>query len=140
VRDPDRLVMLTDPDSAGVAIGMSTGVRGLVSYSEFVRVRDRLDVFDGMFAAESNPRTGDARINGGEREEVRPALVTGEFFNVLGVSPVLGRIFMAADDTSVGRAPYAVLSYDCWQRRFDRSASVLGTNIRIGTADLTVIG
>jgi predicted permease len=140
VRDPGALVILSDPDSAGVAVGSSGGERNLLTYPEFEQLRNRLDVFDGMFASESNLARYEGRINGGAREDVRARLITGGYFNVLGVSPLLGRFFTTQDDRAPAQSPYAVLSYDFWQRRFARSPSVLGTNIRLGNATLTVIG
>jgi predicted permease len=140
VRDPGALVILSDPDSAGVAVGSNGGERNLLTYPEFAQLRERLDVFDGMFASESSMARYDGRINGGAREDVHARLVTGGFFQVLGVSPVLGRFFVPQDDRVPAQSPYAVLSYDFWQRRFARSPSVLGTNIRLGNATLTVIG
>jgi predicted permease len=140
VRNPGELVILSDPDSSGVAVGSNTGERNLLTYAEFEQLRKRLHVFDGMFASESSVSRYDGRINGGSRQEMRARLVTGGFFDVLGVSPVLGRFFMPEDDRVIGQAPYAVLSYDFWQRRFGGSPSVLGTNIRLGNATLNVIG
>ena len=140
VRDPGELVTLSDPDSAGVAVGSNTGERNLLTYSEFEQLRDRLNVFDGMFASESNLPRVDARIGSGLREDLRARLVTGGFFEVLGVAPALGRFFGAEDDRQPGQAPYAVLSYEYWQNRFAGSPQVLGTIIRIGKATLTVIG
>src|SRR5512132_457413 len=54
VDDPGRLVMVSDPTSAGVSIGTETGVRNLFTYDEFQRMRQRNPVFKTMFAAESN--------------------------------------------------------------------------------------
>jgi predicted permease len=93
-----------------------------------------------MFASESSVSRFDGRINGSARQEIRARLVSGSFFEVLGVSPILGRFFMPEDDRVIGQAPYAVLSYDFWQRRFGGSPSVLGANIRLGNATLSVIG
>ncbi len=65
VKDPGSLVILSDPESSGVAVGSSTGDRGLLTYREFEQLRDRMDVFEGMFATESGMSRYDARINGG---------------------------------------------------------------------------
>jgi predicted permease len=140
VRNPGELVILSDPDSSGVGIGSSTGERALLTYSEYEQLRDHLHVFDGMFASESSVSRFDGRINGSTRQEIRARLVSGTFFEVLGVSPILGRFLTAEDDRVIGQAPYAVLSYDFWQRRFGGSPSALGANIRLGNATLTVIG
>src|SRR2546426_73721 len=68
-------------------------------------------------------------IRDGERiSRLRGALVSGEFFDVLGAQPVLGRALHAADDV-VGAAPVVVLSHGIWQRQFGGDAKVLGRQI-----------
>ena len=73
VEDPGRLVMVSDPNSAGVSIGTQTGVRGLFTYEEFARMRARNQVFSGMFAAESHASRLNVSISGGSLEEVAHA-------------------------------------------------------------------
>ena len=140
VRDPGSLVILSNPGAAGVGVGLDTGARGLMTFSEFDRLRRRLTTFDGLFASESNLPRYDGRINGGGREEIRARLVSGEFFGVLGVAPIRGRFFGPEDDRVPAQSPYAVLSYDYWQKRFAGSPAALGATIRVGRANLTVIG
>jgi predicted permease len=140
VRDPGGIVMLSDPGSAGVAVGVNTGERRLLTYSEFEQLRARLTLFDGLFASESSLPSYNGRVNGGQREEVRARLVSGDFFPVLGVSPAAGRFFGPEDDRAPGAGPYAVLSFDYWQRRFGESPAALGATVTIGKAALTVIG
>ncbi len=67
-------------------------------------------------------------------------LVSEEYFSVLGVDPAIGRFFNRADAKSPGEDPYAVISYDYWQKRFGGNVSVLGTPIKMLGATLTVIG
>src|SRR3989440_4134518 len=59
---------------------------------------------------------------------LRRALVSGEFFDVLGARPVLGRALQPSDDV-YGAAPVMVLSYGAWQRRFGGDTHVLGRQI-----------
>jgi predicted permease len=66
--------------------------------------------------------------DGGRISRLRRALVSGEFFDVLGVQPVLGRALNAADDV-VGAAPVLVLSHGVWQRQFGGDPKVLGRQI-----------
>ncbi|MBS1872471.1 MAG: ABC transporter permease [Acidobacteria bacterium] len=140
VRDPGALVMLSDPNSQGVAIGSSTGDRGLLSYHEFDELRGRIDAFEGMFASESAQSRYDGSINSGPRENIDAKLVTGEYFDVLGVAPAAGRFFNAGEDRGIGKAPYAVLSHAFWQRRFGGSPAAIGSTVRLGAALLTVVG
>jgi len=140
VRNPQELVALSNPDDSGVSSGLSTGERDLLTYAEFVQLRDHATSFAGMCASESNIRRWQARIAGGPEEEVRGRLLSEEYFSVMGVEPAIGRFFSAEDAKGPGQDPYAVLSYDYWQHRFGGNASVLGTAIRLYGATVTVIG
>jgi len=53
VRDPQGLVMLTDPNHSGVSSGMSTGERGMLTYAEFTQLRDHATTLDGLCAVQS---------------------------------------------------------------------------------------
>jgi predicted permease len=140
VEDPSQLVMLSDPNSAGVSIGTQTGERSLFTYEEFDRMRERNQVFTRMFAAESNASRENVSINGGSLEELRTRLVTGDYFPTLGVKPLLGRTFTREDEKGPGSDPYAVISYAYWQKRFGLEASVLGKTIQIHKTFLTITG
>jgi predicted permease len=65
---------------------------------------------------------------------------TGNYFDVLGVQPALGRFFHAADEHGLASAPYVVLSYDFWRRQFGRSPSVVGKTVQLNHHPFTVIG
>jgi predicted permease len=140
VPDPQELVMLTDPNATGVSSGLDTGERHLLSYAEFVQLRGQATVFSGMCASEAELNRWHVRIGGMPTEEARARLVSEEYFSVLKVQPIIGRLFIREDAKAPGQDPYAVISYDYWQRRFGGKASVLGTLINIGNATLTVIG
>jgi len=140
VRNPQELVALTDPTSSGVSIGISTGERSILSNREFEGLRDRTQAFSGILAVQSATDQLNASINGAPPEEVRTRLVSGDYFTVLGATPSVGRAFSAADERGPETAPYAVLSYSFWQRRFGGSFSAIGAHLRVVKADLTVIG
>jgi predicted permease len=67
-------------------------------------------------------------------------LVTGDYFRTLGVRPALGRFFTPAEDVARGASPYAVLSYDTWQRRFGANPGIAGTTLRINGLAYTILG
>src|ERR1035438_1203466 len=140
VKDPQQLVALTDPTSRGVNIGTSTGERNILSNREFEALRDRAQSFSGMLAAQSELDRNNASIDGKASEELRTRLVSGGYFTVLGATTSIGRAFTAADEHGPGSAPYAVISYEFWQRRFGGSLSVLGSRLHIAKADLAIIG
>ena len=140
VKDPHQLVALTDPTANGVSIGTSNGERSNLSTREFEALRDRTESFSGVLAAQSQLDKQNASVDGKPPEELRTRLVSGNYFTVLGTTALIGRTPAAADEHGVGSAPYAVISYQYWQRRFGGSASVLDSRIQIGKANLAIIG
>ncbi|HLK70175.1 MAG TPA: ABC transporter permease [Bryobacteraceae bacterium] len=140
VRNPQELMLLTDPTSYGVSIGSQGPERSNLSYGEYEHIRDGQQVFQEMFASESALERVSGTVDNGSPEDIHPRLVTGTFFEVLGVPPMLGRGFTAGDDKAPHNAPYAVISYAWWEKRFGRSPDALGKVIRLGKASLTIIG
>jgi hypothetical protein len=104
VRNPQDLVMLTDPDRSGVSIGSAGGERDLLTYTEFEKLRDRSKTLD-LCASESSLNRWSVRIAGGSQEEARGRLVSEGYFSVLGVDPVIGRFFGQTGAAAVGSDP-----------------------------------
>jgi predicted permease len=107
------------------------------SFPAYRDLRDQNQVFSGLLGVrvvqlELDSREGAARTWG--------YLATGNYFDVLGVHPALGRFFHQEDDRVPGGSPYAVLSYATWQSRFAGHADVLGRTIRINRQPYTIIG
>ena len=92
------------------------------SYPMYTDFRDRNEVFNGLLARFPTAMTV---VWQGRSERVSGDLVSGNYFDVLGVRPALGRVFNAADDKTPGAHPVAVLSHGFWQRRFGGDPSVL---------------
>jgi predicted permease len=67
-------------------------------------------------------------------------LATGNYFDVLGIKPALGRVFHQSDDLQPGASPYAVLSYNTWQSRFGADRNIAGKTVRINRLSFTVLG
>jgi putative ABC transport system permease protein len=140
VRNPHELVMLTDPLASGLSVGMESGERSLITYAEFVDLQAQNSTFASLMASQSSLQRIDARVTGQAREELRTRMVSASFFETLGVRPVLGRTFEAAREPAPGTVPYAVISYDFWQRRFGGRDDALGRSIALGNGVLSVIG
>ncbi|HXJ40733.1 MAG TPA: ABC transporter permease, partial [Bryobacteraceae bacterium] len=140
VPNPEQLVVITDPTASGVGIGMSDGVRGLLSTREFEAVRSNSGSFAGLFATQSQSDRHDVEIGGQAPEAVKTRLVSGEYFDVLKTRMAAGRAFTAADDRGPGSAPYAVASYAFWQRRFGGSGKIFEVPVRSNHANLRIIG
>jgi predicted permease len=140
VRDPQQLVILTNPDDAGMWHGISDGEREIISYPEFLQLRQRLTTLSGLCVSQSFFSRWQIRISGGEQEEAQGRLVSENYFSVLGVEPAIGRVFNEPDAAGVGQDPYAVISYNYWQRRFGGRTDVLDAPIKLNGTTLTVIG
>jgi len=138
VYKPGELVMLSNPDSAGLWSGRTDGPRDWLTYSEFEQLRDHAGSFSALMASQSSLSTWRVRFEGGEWEEAHGRLVSDEYFQFLGVSPVIGRVFAPAEHTP--ESPSAVLSYHYWQSRFGGGTDVLGKTLTLRNAVLTVIG
>lgn len=78
-------------------------------------------------------------IGAGEPEQIDGDLVSSDFFSILGVKPVAGRLFMAGED-EVGAAPVVLIGEDLWRRKFSSSPDILGKTIRLGPKGYTVVG
>jgi predicted permease len=145
VRAPHELVMLSDPASQGVATGSSGGVRALLTYEEFTQLQARSrdpvvgETFTSMMASSSSLFSTDARVAGGERETIAVRLVSNSYFATLGVPAYAGRTF-DADEPARGAAPFAVISYDYWQRRLGGRADALGQSIAFPGGAISIIG
>jgi predicted permease len=142
VQNADDLVMLTDPEDRGLWRGTwntrEDGPRSWVTYAEFEQLRDETSVFSALMASQSSLRTWEARIDNGGPEVTHGRLVSGRFFEVLGVQPALGRVFSAAEDE--GEPLYAVISHAYWQRRFAGRPDVLGKTLTLRDTAVSIIG
>src|SRR5437899_189827 len=121
VRDQDRLVVLWGqaPDRG---FDYPFTLDDAREFARQTRSLERVAFFSYYGAGPKPIRDGD------QISQVRRALVSGEFFDVLGARPVLGRALGATDDVS-GAAPVLVLSYGAWQRRFGGDPHVLGRQL-----------
>jgi predicted permease len=121
----------------GAFIGNSWGDNSELSFPMFEEFRDHNTVFSGMFA-----RFGWLmHVNTGQgTERVTGELVTGAYFDVLGVRPALGRLITPDDDRHVGSHPVAVLNYGLWKNQFAAERDVVGRKITINGRPFTIIG
>ncbi|HEX7049879.1 MAG TPA: ABC transporter permease [Longimicrobiales bacterium] len=108
-----------------------------VSYPDYLEIRDAARRFAGIAAYTS---AGMALASGGEPIRVTGQLVSGNYFDVLGVRPVLGRGFLAGEDRTRGTHPVAVIGYDLWVRRFAADPTVVGRTVTLNGYGFTVVG
>jgi predicted permease len=133
VSHPEELV---DLDGPGPFSGRTTNNRTF-SYPMYRDLRDGNDVLSGTIARAGFDAT---LVQQGQAERVNVELVSGNFFEVLGVRPVLGRAITADDDRVPAGHPVVVLSHRYWMRRFAGDPQVLNRALTINTTTMTVIG
>ena len=110
------------------------------SYREYLDIRGKTKSYDGVIASADMEAVGFSaepaatpRIKGG-------MMVSGNYFHVLGVEPLVGRGFQEDEDRVPGRDAVVVLGPDFWKNEFASNPSVLGRTIRLNGAEFTVIG
>jgi len=108
-----------------------------ISWPDFEDYRRENDVFESMIAFQPGPAS--LRVDEGA-ERVWVSLTTGNYFEMLGLQPRVGRIYRADENRSPGAAPYLVLQHDFWQRRFGGDPGVVGRTVRVNGTPVTVVG
>jgi predicted permease len=121
-----------------VNVTMNKGTEYVVtSYPNYKDLRDRNDVLAGIIAYRPAPLS---LSSDGRNERVFGYLATGNYFDVLGVKAVLGRMFTQDDDRAPGAHPVTVMSYNLWQNRFGGDPNVVGKTVILNGHTFTVIG
>ncbi|HZI30552.1 MAG TPA: ABC transporter permease [Gemmatimonadaceae bacterium] len=129
-RDGDRLVYLRH------SVEAPGGENVLFSVPEVQDFRDGTKSFGGI--AEYSPWSFTLRTDG-DAVRVPAGLVTGNFFEVMGLDPILGRV-TSPDDDGQGVPVVAVLTHEYWIRRFAADSGVIGKQLRLDSQTATVIG
>ncbi|MBI3469812.1 MAG: ABC transporter permease [Candidatus Solibacter usitatus] len=133
VKNPQELVLLT---WRGSHYCSNTGSNAL-SYPMYTDFRARNQVFSGLLCRHAAPLSMGYQ---GQTERIDGELVSGNYFEVLGVKPAIGRTFTSDDDRTPGGHPVIVLSHDFWLNRFSADPKVLGQTLAVNGHSLTVVG
>ena len=133
VKNPSELVLL---DSQGNHYGNNRGANAF-SYPMYKDFEAQNQVFSGVLARVAIPVSMGFH---GQTERTAGELVSGSYFQVLGVPAALGRTLAPDDDTTVLGRPVVVLSYRYWQNRFAGDPSVLNQTMILNGHNFTVIG
>ena len=129
IEQPERLVEVWGATRNNSALSLS--------YLDYLDYRDRNVVFSGLAAHQVQPLN---LGRGGKPERVWGAVVSGNYFNVLGVKALIGRTFLPEEDRTPNSHPVAVIGYGLWQRDFGADPKVIGRTITLNEHDFTIIG
>jgi predicted permease len=131
VRHPEELVVIKYTD------GRSQEADEDFSYPMYQALRDKNTVFRSVLT-----RSGVAfnASYAGQTERATGEMVSGNYFETLGVEPFLGRLIGPEDDRTPGAHPVAVLSYGYWQRRFGSDPAIVGKDTVLNNNPIRIIG
>ncbi|MGH9843323.1 MAG: ABC transporter permease, partial [Blastocatellia bacterium] len=115
----------------------SSGDFGASSYPDYVDFRDRNEAFSGLVAYQPRPFSLSVE---GVNERAFGEVVSGNYFSVLGVKPVLGRGFLPEEDRTPGAHPVVVISHKLWQRRFGGDPAIIGRGLKLNGHPFTIVG
>lgn len=142
VTDPATLIRLGDANDCCVG----SGIRDSFSYfstDAYLQFKKNAPEFEELAAMQAGFAYRPIIVRpDGTQEPARSVMgefVSGNYFQTLGILPEAGRLFADADDT-LGSHATAVMSYETWQRRFNRDSTIVGSTFRINTQPVTIIG
>jgi predicted permease len=140
VQDPERLVVLSSagshPGHTHSDGGNSPSHQHEFSYPMYRDLRDQNTALEGLIAAA--PASAGVVWNN-HSEPIEAEIVSGNYFEVLGVRPALGRLFVSSDETAEGANPVVVLSFDYWKTHL-AEAQVVGKTLLVNGTSFTVVG
>ena len=140
VQDPERLVVLSfaggAPGHTQSEGGNTPGHHYEFSYPMFRDLRDKSTVLSGLIAAAP---VAIGVVWNDHAEALSGEMVTGNYFETLGVKPALGRLFVSSDETTEGANPVAVLSFDYWRTHLAETP-VQGKTLLINGTPFTIVG
>ena len=137
VKDSDQLVLFSAPGPRRGNINTRYEDQVTFSYPMYRDFRDGNQVFSGVMAR--FPVSFSMSWHD-QTERIHGDLVSGNYFDVLGVHAAIGRTFTEYDDRKPGAEPVVVLSYGYWKRRFGSSPGVLNQTIILNAHPMTIMG
>ena len=134
-----RSLPVQDPESLVAVEGRRADGRVSISYPLFNEMRERQTVFTGLFA-DAGPGLERASMDGKRLSGIRTCSVSGNYFQVLGVQPYLGRMLTDQDDQRGARGGAAVVSHAFWSNRLGGRQDALGRMIQLDGHSFTIVG
>ena len=137
VRNPDELVVLDGPGPYRGASHQNSSFSTPFSYPMYTDLRDQATTVSGMLARFPTAVTlGDGKTTRLANAE----LVSGNYFDVLGLEPAAGRLLHASDDAVKLQHPVAVLGWAAFQRDFGGNPSAVGQTLLVNAQPMTIVG
>jgi len=138
VEKPGELVRLTYTGTFKGRLSIFGGdIHDYFSYPMYRELRDRNSVFSGLLA---NSETQVGAVWKNQPELVNAELVSGNYFDVLGVGAAAGRTLLESDDRVKEGSPVVVLSYDYWKTKFGSSSDVVNQTLLINGHPFVIVG
>jgi predicted permease len=139
VKDPGKLLLLGTGDMAGITNHF--GFIGLYSYPFYRQLQQQNQVFSDTAAIFSMGNDVHGFVEGRNvPEPMHVQLVSGTYFQTLGVDALIGRALTDADDRTEGNHPVAVVSYAWWKRDLARDPNVLNRRLKMGATTFSIVG
>lgn len=110
------------------------------SYPDYVDLRDRNRSFESLVSYSIQGGVGLDAGGGGNPSVVWPYMVSGNYFDSLGIQPYLGRFLHASDEHGKNSVPYIVLSYAYWHSHFNSDPAAVGRTVQINKHPFTIVG
>jgi predicted permease len=143
VQRPDELVLFSDMTGEGTSDGdAQSGKWLLFSYPVYEHFRDHNEAFTELCAFRSGEARMSVQWDGSQSREPQRAsghLVSGNYFAVLGVNAIAGRVLTPEDDLPAAR-PSAVISYGYWKRQTNSDPLIVGKDVLLNGAAFTIVG
>ncbi|HET7207721.1 MAG TPA: ABC transporter permease [Terriglobales bacterium] len=129
---------LNVPNSSTVySVGHVNDIWGYESYPNYLDLRERNHTFQALAAS----NISEAGLDSGDGPSRAWLYETsGNYFDVMGLRPYLGRFFQASDEHGANSAPYLVLAYSYWQTHFHEDRGVVGRTVQLNKHPFTIIG
>ncbi len=137
IQNPEQLVILKSPGPKHGHVWSDGDDAEIFSYPLYKGLSKDTSVFDGVIARFAFPAS---IATHGQTDRGSGELVTGNYFEVLGVRPALGRLLSPSDDDVQGAHPVLVLSHGYWTQHFGGDAGVLNRTILVNNSEMTIVG
>jgi predicted permease len=139
VPNPDQLVLIYSPGPRQGHVSSDESEDGAESFSYplYTTLRDHNPVFSGLAAMDTYSAALTYR---GHTDRTQAYVVSGNYFETVGVKPALGRTLEPSDTATPGGAPVVVLSYGAWKSRFGGDPGILNQGILVNNKPMTIVG